>query len=127
MNMQGLMTRAKEGLDHLKVLANPSVRDVAPARVDIAERDTSYVVRVDVPGATRRTTDVVLADDRTITVHARRIDCSDDDVLDWSRRIVLPGPVEDDGIEATVTDGVLTIELPRRDGGRRRIRVGANP
>ena len=125
MTMQGLMTRAKEGLDHLKVLASPPVRDVAPAAVDIAERDTSYLVRVDVPGATRRSTEVTLTDDRTILVHARRMDSSADDVLDWSRRIVLPRAVEAEGVQATVADGVLTIELPRRDGGRRRIAIGS--
>jgi HSP20 family protein len=126
MTMQGLLTRAKEGLDHLKVLASPPVRDVAPAAVDIVERDTSYIVRVDVPGATRRSTDVVLADERTIVVHARRLDSSEDDVHDWTRRIVLPRPVEAEGVEAIVASGVLTIELPRRDGGRRRIAIGSH-
>jgi HSP20 family protein len=124
MTMQGLLTRAKEGLDHLRILASPPVRDVAPAAVEIAERDASYVVRVDVPGATRRSTEVVLADDRTLLVHARRMDASDDGVRDWSRRVVLPRPIEPEGVEANVADGVLTIELPRRDGGRRRIAIG---
>lgn len=126
MTMQRLLTRAKEGLDHLRILASPPVRDVAPAAVDIAERDTSYVVRVDVPGATRRSTEVVLADDRTLLIHARRMDASGDDVSDWSRRVVLPCPVEAEGVEANVADGVLTIELPRRDGGRRRIAIGSS-
>jgi len=124
MTMQGVLTKAKEGLAHLKVLVAPPVRDVEAAPVDVAERDTSYLVRVDVPGATRLSTEVVLDDDRTVSVHARRMDSLKDDVRDWSRRIVLPRPVEADGVEATVADGVLTIVLPRRDGGRRRIAIG---
>jgi HSP20 family protein len=123
MTMQGLLTRAKEGFDHLKILASPPVRDAAPAAVEIIERDRSVIVRVDVPGATRRSTDVVLADERTILVHARRMDSAEDDVLDWSRRIVLPRPVEAEGVEAAVANGVLSIELPRRDGGRRHVAI----
>jgi HSP20 family molecular chaperone IbpA len=81
---------------------------------------------MDIPGATRRSTDVTLLDERTLSVRARRMDSLREDVGDWGALVRLPHAVDGDDVQATVADGVLTVKLPRLDGGRRRIPVSAS-
>jgi HSP20 family molecular chaperone IbpA len=124
MIMQTLKERAREGLDYLRMLASPPPeRCLRAPPVEIIERDTTYVVRADVPGATRRSTEAFLTDERTVLLRARRMDSADDDVLDWGCQIALPGPVDTDHVEANVMNGVLTVVLGKLGGGRKRILV----
>lgn len=125
MTIQSLKQRAKEGLDHLRLAASPPERELQAPAVDVVEREAAFVVRADVPGATRWSTEVFLTDDRTISIRARRTDSLDDDVADWAAQVVLPSPIDGDRVDANVVNGVLTIELGKRHGERKRIAISS--
>jgi HSP20 family molecular chaperone IbpA len=107
------------------MVTNPPDRPIFAAPLEIREREDGFVVTMDIPGATRRSTDVTMLDERTFSVRARRMDSLGDDVGDWGAIVTLPHPVDRDGVQASVAEGVLKIDLPRLDGGRRRIEVRA--
>ncbi|WP_280535376.1 Hsp20/alpha crystallin family protein [Halopenitus sp. POP-27] len=104
--------------------------------VDVAEDESAVTVTADLPGYDRDDIDVT-ASGRTLTIAAehdesveRNVD--DEDALEYhrrerrrrsvSRRVRLPSDVDETAAEATYTNGVLTVELPKTDvdaGGHR--------
>ena len=94
--------------------------------VDVEERDDEFVVTADVPGYEKEDIEVTLAD-RTLRVRAEREEETEESDVDYLRRerhatsasrsVRLPGDVEEDGIRATYKNGVLTVTLPKREGG----------
>ena len=94
--------------------------------VDVEERDEEFVVTADVPGYVKEDIDVTLAD-RTLRIRAEREEETEASEADYLRRerhatsasrsVRLPGDVEEDGIRATYKNGVLTVTLPKREGG----------
>lgn len=99
-------------------------RSSAPAAADVIERPHGDVIVLDVPGATRASTEITL-EGRTLRVVARRLDTSDPDALDWCRSFVLSDHVDVDALSAEMKDGVLEIHLPKVSAARpRRVRIG---
>jgi len=100
--------------------------------VDVEDRDDAFVVTVDVPGFSKEEIDVTLAD-RTLHVraeHEAETETSEANFLrrerqrtSASRSVRLPAAVEEEGISATYKNGVLTVTLPKQEGGGQRIDV----
>lgn len=92
--------------------------------VDIADHGDRYVVTADLPGFEKTDIDVRLAAGVLHLDADRELETDEEDV-DYlrrerrresvSRRVSIPDPVDEDGVTATYHNGVLTVELPRRD------------
>ncbi|WP_394742004.1 Hsp20/alpha crystallin family protein [Natronococcus roseus] len=95
--------------------------------LDLADHDDEFVVTVDVPGYESEDLDSRLSGE-TLYISGERehgtTDGRDDSYLrrereleSFSRQLTFPEPVDADGIEATVNNGVLTIRLPKLEPG----------
>ena len=96
----------------------------APA-INVIENDTDYKVEVAAPGMTKEDFNVHLGEDNELVITMeKKNETKDDGNKKYLRRefsyskfeqaFVLPDDVEKDKISADVTDGVLTIDLPKR-------------
>jgi HSP20 family protein len=94
---------------------------------ELEEQDDAYLVRVELPGVKRADIDVELAG-RRLTVRAERRERQRKGLLRRSTRrtgeflfeVLLPGEVEQAGVEATLEEGVLAVRLPKPESERRR-------
>ena len=101
--------------------ATDAVREWAPA-VDIREEEDRYVLLADIPGVKREDVEVTL-EDGVLTVRGERHTVSDETREGFHRKermhgtfkrqFTLPEAVQADSIEATFTDGVLEIGIPK--------------
>ena len=93
-------------------------------RMDLEDRDGAYVVTLDVPGVEKHEIDVRI-EDRLLTVSGKAEESTEhregDQVLRKERRfgsfhraVSLPGPVDDAGMEAACTNGVLVVTVPKK-------------
>lgn len=86
---------------------------------DIEDTETALIISVDLPGVAAKDLDISL-DGRILRVEAKRLKAHSDGEIEEkkiSHAIDLPTDVveEDDGIEAVLRDGVLTVVLPKPD------------
>ncbi|MGY1721264.1 Hsp20/alpha crystallin family protein [Blastococcus sp. SYSU DS0552] len=94
---------------------------------DLEETDDAYVVELEVPGLARDDVDVQL-DDRVLTVSGEIREKKRTGILHRRARKVgkfhyavsLPAEVDDEHVEASLRDGVLTIRVPKSARTRRR-------
>jgi len=103
-------------------------------RVDLREEKDRYVVTVDLPGVDKSDIRVEL-NDRLLTISGRRFGEKrssgrhflrmEREYGEFSRQILLPGPVNSEGMKASYTNGVLTITIPKasRPSPRRNVPV----
>lgn len=98
---------------------------------DLEETPDAYLVEVEVPGVRREDIDVELAD-RRVWVRGERKEKERVGILRRRERtvgrfaceVLLPGDVEDDGVQAHLDGGVLTLRLPKPERDRpRRIEI----
>lgn len=95
----------------------------APA-VNVIENETDYKIEVAAPGMTKEDFNIHLADDHQLVITMEKKNESKNDKSKYLRRefsyskfqqaLVLPEDVEKDHISASVNDGVLTIDLPKK-------------
>ena len=111
------------------------VWDSAPLRgldrwvplADLEETDDAYVVELEVPGLARDDVDVQL-DDRVLTVSGEIREKRRTGILHRRTRkvgrfhyaVTLPVEVDDEHVEASLRDGVLTVRVPKSAHSRRR-------
>jgi len=95
--------------------------------VDIEEADDAYVVEADLPGVKRQDVNIELVGNELMVTgeikererkgalrrQTRRVGRFD-------YRVVLPDHVDDDKVEANLTDGVLTVRVPKAERAQRR-------
>lgn len=96
---------------------------------DVLEEPSLYRIEMDLPGVADASLSIV-ADGRTLRVEGvrerrHRSSAEHHHILERStgrfvRNFHLPNDAEAEGIRASLNDGVLTIEIPRKSGGRRR-------
>lgn len=95
------------------------------APVDVADTGGAFVVTVDLPGYDTDDVELLLVDGALKLEANRDVEESHEEGRyirrertrsSVSRRIRLPEPVEEDGVEATYNDGVLTVTLPKVGG-----------
>lgn len=98
----------------------------APA-INVIESDKDYKVEVAAPGMTKEDFNIHLSEDNELVISMeKKNETKEEDKgnIKYLRRefsyskfqqaLILPDDVEKDKINANVTDGVLTIELPKR-------------
>ncbi|GIU85144.1 MAG: heat-shock protein Hsp20 [Acidimicrobiales bacterium] len=94
---------------------------------DIEETDDAYLVEVELPGVSKEDIDVEVSG-RRVVVSGERKEKERKGVLRRRTRTVgkfhfeavLPGDVDESGVEATLADGVLSVRLPKAAGERPR-------
>ena len=93
--------------------------------IDLADCGDEFVLTADVPGFERDDIDLRLADDRLhITAEREHEEREEEDEFyirsershrTARRSVRLPEPVDEDAVEATYKNGVLTVTLPKRE------------
>lgn len=96
----------------------------ASVDVDVADHGDRYVVTADLPGYEKDAIDVRLVGGALHLEAERDLETAEADV-DYlrrerrresvERRVSIPDPVDETGITATHTNGVLTVELPKQE------------
>jgi HSP20 family protein len=91
---------------------------------DVKDTDDEFVVTVDVPGFERDDIDVRVADD-VLRIEAERQEAEEDEDEQYVRKertarsvhrsITFPTPVQTQDVDATLTNGVLTIAVPKAE------------
>jgi HSP20 family molecular chaperone IbpA len=98
---------------------------------DIYETANEVVVKADMPGVSSDRVDITL-ERSVLTIRGRaegvvpeghQLAYSEYEVGDFTRSFTLSEQVDQDGIEASMTDGVLTLTLPKSGPSQRRIEV----
>ena len=100
--------------------------------IDLADHGDEFVVTADVPGFEKDEIELRLMDDvlHLAATHEHTTEAEEETYLRSERthrslreRVRLPEPVQEDGIEASLKNGVLTVHLPKleptEEGGRR--------
>ena len=95
----------------------------APA-INVIESEKEYKVELAAPGMTKNDFHVQLADDNTLTISMEKKNENKDENKKYLRRefsyskfeqsMIIPNDVEKEKINASVNDGVLTIDLPKK-------------
>lgn len=106
-----------------------SASPVWSPRTDLAETDEDFRIRLDVPGMTKEDINVNLQN-RTLTVSGERTSERTEESEEFvrverafgtfHRTFTLPNAVDEENIEATYEDGVLTINVPKTEESTRR-------
>lgn len=106
-----------------RATAAPSARWLPS--LDLIEEPGTYVVELDMPGVQLQDLKIAIAGQR-LTLHGRREivrDFSNARIRvrerwsgAFSRSVELPGPVDAGRMTATLREGILRIELPRKEG-----------
>jgi HSP20 family protein len=113
-----------------------SVAFGSPLRADVDETDSAFVITAELPGVTLEDVTLELEDDVLILSAVKRPSESaprghhhaERRYGTFKRSFALPKAVDRDGVQATMRDGVLTINLPKSARATARqipIRVGA--
>jgi HSP20 family protein len=108
--------------------ASPAVTGMAWAPpADISETEDAYVVEVDVPGVRSEDIDIEFSD-RDLIINGEIKERERSGALRratrrtgrFEYRAMLPGRINTEGIDATLRDGVLTVNLPKAETAKRR-------
>ncbi len=109
-------------LDDMAELENLENRPLLSAPADVLESEREVMVRIDAPGAFVDNTRVHCDAKTGLTVHVKRDRRAQSDRIygdiaqgDWYRSFSLPQYVDDSAARATVSQGVVTVHLPKRN------------
>ena len=94
---------------------------------DVEESDDAYLVDIELPGVRKQDLDIEIAG-RRLTVRGERKEKERVGILRRRERTVgrfrhevkLPGKVDEDGIVASLDEGVLTVRVPKPESERPR-------
>ena len=103
-------------------------------RTDVSETENAYVIRMDMPGLKRDDVNIELQNGRLTVSGERKIEHQDkgENVQRiertygrFFRSFMLPDASDADNVKARLDNGVLTIEVPKRETAKpRRIQIG---
>jgi len=105
----------------------PAAGDAWAPLVDVEETDDAWVVEADLPGVRREDVEVELQGDE-LTVRGEVRERERTGILrrrtrrtgQFDYRVRLPGDVHEEGVEARLDGGVLTVRVPKAAAARRR-------
>ena len=105
----------------------PSLGDGFIPLADVEETDDAYVVEIELPGVNRDDVSVEVAG-RQLSVSGERKERERVGILRRRTRtvgrfhyeVVLPGDVEEEGVSASMDEGVLTVRVPKPASARPR-------
>lgn len=109
----------------------PSLAGGFTPLADVEETDEAYLVEIELPGVKREDVSVEVAG-RRLTVSGERKERARVGILRRRTRtvgqfhyeVVLPGDVDEDGVSASMDEGVLTVRVPKPASERpRRIKI----
>jgi HSP20 family protein len=93
--------------------------------LDVSESDQAVEVRMDVPGIDAKEIDIQISSGNMLTISGTRKEEHEEKGKTWhrierrcgsfSRSLLLPCAVKEDGVNAKYRDGVLTVTLPKTD------------
>lgn len=94
---------------------------------DLEETDDAFIVEIDLPGIDKKDVDIDL-EGRRLTVTGERKERERTGMLrrrtrtvgTYRHELVLPADVDEDGVDASLHDGVLTVRLPKHTATHRR-------
>ncbi|HEY7717965.1 MAG TPA: Hsp20/alpha crystallin family protein [Pedococcus sp.] len=97
----------------------PAAFDFAPGGA-LHESDDAFTVELDLPGVDKGDIEIDISD-RRLSVHGTRVEKERAGVLRHTTRVtgsfsydaVLPCPVDEKAVTAALTDGVLTVTMPK--------------
>ncbi len=114
------------GLGQERALFADTRGEWTPA-LDVAETDEAVVVKMEVPGVDPKAIEVSIAGD-TLTIRGEKHAETEEKGRSWhrversrgrfERSLTLPSPIDAEKVSAECRDGVLTLELPKREEAR---------
>ena len=105
--------------------------EVLKASMDVAETETAFEVKMDLPGVSAENVDIQI-DNNTLTVRGHRSDETEDTDEErhfhrverysgsFSRSVLLPNSINEDEAVAEFKDGVLKIVIPKTEDAKPR-------
>ncbi|NYI07831.1 Hsp20/alpha crystallin family protein [Allostreptomyces psammosilenae] len=93
------------------------------------ETESEYLVRAELPGVPRENVDVEV-DDNELRIHGKLEEEQRGRVLsrrtgEFAYRTTLPGGIDSDHVEADLSEGILTVHIPKAAPAKRhRIEIG---
>jgi HSP20 family protein len=110
-------------------LFGPAFREdaVYHPRLDVSEDDDRYVVKADLPGMSDKDLDLTVKDDvlyirgeleKEEEREGERYHVVERRHGVFRRTVSLPGPVDNEKVEAKFTDGVLEVVLPKSEAAK---------
>src|ERR1700716_4256091 len=92
---------------------------------DVSETDDAYVVEIELPGVKRDDVDVELNGNELVVTgelkereHKGLLRRRTRRVGEFEYRVTLPGDLHEHGVEASLTNGVLTVLVPKAEHAR---------
>jgi HSP20 family protein len=86
--------------------------------LDVEETDEAYEVRAELPGFTREEIQVEL-ENAVLEIHAKKTEGADTDtkkvLREQTRRLTVGEEVDADRVQARLSDGILTVTLPKSE------------
>lgn len=110
----------------------PTLDGFQTALGELEETEDAFIVEIDLPGVDRKDVDIEL-EGRRLMVTAERKERERTGILrrrtrtvgTYRHEVVLPTEVDEDAVDASLSDGVLTVRLPKHEvAKRRRITIG---
>ncbi len=102
--------------------AGPSLTDLA-LQLDAGETEKAYIIHADLPGIAEKDLDVTL-EDGVLTIAGEKKSETEEDGKSWHRversygsfrrALALPADADENGVSATVKDGVLKIVIAKK-------------
>ena len=103
-------------------------------KVDMLDRESEYVIRAELPGVRKDDIEVTLTEN-TVTIEATTSSEKKEEKGKYYRRemsrgefrrtVALPGNVDDTKADASFTDGVLELTLPKQEkASGKKVKVG---
>lgn len=118
---------ARDMLSWANTWRPPTLDGFETALGELEETDDAFIVEIDLPGVDKNDVDIEL-EGRRLIVTAERKERERTGILRRRTRtvgtqrheVVLPTDVDEDAVDASLTDGVLTVRLPKHETARRR-------
>ena len=114
------------GVRSVRVVRRPDAETaVIPARVDVVDKGDRFGIKVDLPGVSRNDINVAVEGAQVSVSATTRVDTAEPNQITvlhaerrapkYARTVQLPAEVDGEAAEAIFENGVLTLNLPKRN------------